>query len=117
MARITILRYSLFCATVVFLCSCCSLHQEEDGSVIHPEWEVEIPTGSSSSIYYDGLPNLPAQGDIMIAHTTVLDEGVWKEDNRLCAIDIQTGKILWYFPSILNERHNCFFDKKGYIEN
>ena len=37
------------------------------------------------------------------------------EDNRLCAIDLKSGDILWYFPGNLQDRHYCDFDANGYL--
>ena len=98
-----------------FLCSCCKT-QYEQGS-LQPEWETVIPTGTSGEIFYEGLPNMPKSGDIIIAHTTLRDEGFRAEDNRLCAIDINSGNVVWYFPADQNEKHYCFFNSKGYLYN
>lgn len=96
-----------------FLCSCCKT-QYEQGS-LKPEWETVIPTGTSGEIFYEGLPNLPKCNNLIIAHTTLRDEGFLAEDNRLCAIDVNTGNVAWYFPANQNEKHNCFFNAKGYL--
>ena len=95
-----------------FLYSCCRMPYEQ-GS-LQPEWETVIPTGTSGEIFYEGLPNMPKSGDIIVAHTTLRDEGFLAEDNRLCAIDVNTGNVAWYFPANQNEKHNCFFNAKGY---
>ena len=95
-----------------FLYSCCRMPYEQ-GS-LQPEWETVIPTGTSGEIFYDGLPNMPKSGDLVIAHTTVRDEGFWAEDNRLCAINVNSGEISWYYPANLNEKHYAHFDAKGY---
>ena len=97
------------------LCSCCKV-QHEQGS-LQPEWSFAIPTYESEEIFYDGLPNLPKNKDIILAHTTVYDGGFQNEDNRLCAIDIKRGNVVWYFPSDLATRHFCRFDAKGYAYN
>ena len=93
--------------------SCCKVSYKE--GTLQPEWTVEIPTGTSGEIFYDGIPNMPKYGDLIIAHTTIADEGLFAEDNRLCAINVKTGKIEWYYPSDLEERHYAHFDAKGYL--
>lgn len=102
-------------AASILLFSCCKTGYEK-GS-LQPEWEVQIPTGTSEEIFYSGLPNLPKYGDLIVAHTTVRDEGFWAEDNRLCAINTKTGDIVWYFPADLDVKHYCHFDAKGYANN
>ena len=87
--------------------------QREQGSV-QPEWTAVIPTFESSSIFYDGLPNLPKHRDLIVAHTTIYDGGFMHEDNRLCAINCKSGEVAWYFPSDLNNRKCCYFDDIGY---
>lgn len=97
----------------IVIASCCK-PQSNNGSIM-PEWEAAIPTGSAPFIYYDGLPNLPKYKNRIIAHTSIYDGGLGVEDNRLCAVDLSSGKVLWFFPSNINERYFCHFDGKGYI--
>ncbi len=109
--RLTII-VSVFLA---FSWSCCKEQQKQ--GTCRPEWETEIPTGTAGEIYYEGLPNLPKSGDLLIAHTTIRDDGFLAEDNRLCAIDVKTGDIAWYFPADLEEKQYCSFNGKGYLYN
>ena len=107
-----IIRTIIMTAVIIGLCSCCKM-QHEQGSV-KPEWYADIPTFESPEIFYDGLPNMPQCGDLIIAHTTIYDGGFWLEDNRLCAIDVKSGNTVWYFPADLATRHNCSFNAEGY---
>ena len=95
----------------LLLCSCCKL-QHEQGS-LKPEWSAQIPTFESPEIFYPGILNLPKSGGIMVLPTTIYDGGFMWEDNRLCGMDLKTGKVQWYFPSDLDNRRYCHFDSKG----
>lgn len=96
---------------LIILSSCCKMQHGK--GTLQPEWETRIPTGSSKVIFYDGLPVLPKYKDWIIAHTTIVDE-FFKEDNRLCAVNLNTGLVDWYFPKNTEERHYCHFDAKSY---
>lgn len=109
-----IIRSVVLCSVIVlFLSSCCKFHGGK--GTLQPEWETRIPTGSSKVIFYDGLPVLPKYKDWIIAHTTVYDGGFNLEDNRLCAVNLKTGLVDWYFPKNIEERHYCDFDAKSYL--
>ena len=99
-------------ACVLSLPSCCKL-QDKRG-ILQPEWETRIPTGTSKSVFYHGLRVLPKYKDWIIAHTTIYDGGFNLEDNRLCAVNLKTGLVDWYFPENTDERHYCDFDAKSY---
>ena len=103
----------LLLSTVIILsfASCCKIHGGK--GTLQPEWETRIPTGSSKYIYYDGLPVLPKYKYWIIAHTTIVDE-FFKEDNRLCAVNLNTGLVDWYFPKNTEERHYCHFGANSY---
>ena len=98
-------------AIIIAFASCCKIHGGK--GTLQPEWETRIPTGSSKVIFYDGLPVLPKYKYWIIAHTTIVDE-FFKEDNRLCAVNLNTGLVDWYFPKNTEERNYCHFDAKSY---
>jgi len=98
---------------LLLTCSCCKDSRRQNG--IQPLWEMVIPTGSSEAIFYDGLRTLPMYKDWLIAHTTIADEGIFQEDNRLCAVNIQTKQVDWYFPGNLDQRVHCAFRGQGYL--
>lgn len=109
-----IIRSFVLCSVIVlFLSSCCKFQRVK--GTLQPEWETRIPTGSSKVIFYDGLPVLPKYKDWIIAHTTVYDGGFNLEDNRLCAVNLKTGLVDWYFPKNTEERLYCHFDGKSYL--
>ena len=111
MARNLIL---LTTSILIFLsCSCCKQPKNQYG--IKPLYEIQLPTGTSAEIYYNGLYTLPIYKDWIIAHTSIADDGIFREDNRLCAVNIKNKQIDWYFPNITNERSYCAFDGKGYL--
>lgn len=102
------------CSFIIsILCSCCK-SQYEQGS-LQPEWETIIPMGTSKEIFYGGLTNLPKYKDLIIAHTTIRDDGIFAEDNRLCAVNERTGEVVWCFPDDLDNERYCHFDSKAYL--
>ena len=106
------IRSVVLCSVIVlFLSSCCKFHGGK--GTLQPEWETKIPTGSSKYIFYNGLPVLPKYKDWIIAHTTIVDE-FFKEDNRLCAVNLRTGLVDWYFPKNTDERNYCHFGANSY---
>ena len=100
-------------ALVLMGYACCKPQDKQDG--LQPNWEINIPTGSSDDIFYDGLQNLHFYNDWIIAHTTVADDGIFREDNRLCAINVKTEKVDWYFPANIEEKGYAHFGGKGYL--
>lgn len=112
MVRNSIRAASSLLLLILCLGSCC--HKQCGPGSVLPDLEVSIPTGSAPYIYYDGLPDLPESGGLIIAHTTVFDGGFRNEDNRLCAIDEEKGGIRWFFPSDMDERHYYSFDGKSH---
>lgn len=105
------------------VCSCCKIQLcsfsmiQQGRGLMQLERSYAIPTFESEEIFYDGLPNLPRCGDIIVAHTTIYDGGFQYEDNRLCALNLQSGDIEWYFPADPAVRSCCHFDGKGYAYN
>ena len=95
------------------ICSCCKQNKEE--LAVLPIWETILPTGTSQEFFYDGLCTLPSYKDWIIAHTTVADDGVFREDNRLCAVNAKTKKVDWYFPSDTKTKEYAHFDGKSYL--
>lgn len=112
MVRNSIRTTSSLLLLIICLSSCC--HKQRGPDSISPDLVVSIPTGSSPYIYYDGLPELPESGGLVIAHTTVFDGGFRNEDNRLCAVNEKQGDICWFFPSDLDERHYFSFDGRSH---
>ena len=106
------MRLITICSVIMaLLFSCCKTENEQ--GIIRPEWEATIPTFESSEIFYPGLVNLPKLESLMIVPTTIYDGGFCNEDNRLCAIDINTGETKWFFPSNIESRTFSHFDSKG----
>lgn len=53
----------------------------------------------------------------MVVPTTIYDGGIMHEDNRVCGMELNTGKVKWYFPSNMDDRQYCYFNSKGYEYN
>lgn len=111
MARNLIL---LTTSILIFLSySCCKQPKHQYG--IKPLYEIQLPTGTSAEIYYNGLYTMPMYKDWIIAHTSIADDGIFREDNRLCAVNIKNKQVDWFFPINTNKRSYCAFDGKGYL--
>lgn len=94
---------SIIISVLCLLCSCC-----KDDLSVAPDKRISIYNGDSYYIYYDGLKVLPKYRNQLISHTTFrIDD--WNDD-RLCAINLETGKADWYFPSDLSKAYKCAFD-------
>lgn len=99
---------SIIISVLCLLCSCC-----KDDLSVAPDKRISIYNGDSYYIYYDGLKVLPKYRNQLISHTTFrIDD--W-DDDRLCAINLETGKADWYFPSDLSKAYKCAFDGFSYI--
>lgn len=86
----------------------------EKGSVlgVDPIWATKIcPSGG---IYNRGLLGHPQYKGNLLFHTTLKQTGM-DEDNRLCALDVETGELKWMFPSDPNVVYNKQFAGRGYI--
>ena len=53
----------------------------------------------------------------MVVPTTIYDGGIMHEDNRVCGMVLNTGKVKWYFPSNMDDRQYCYFNSQGYEYN
>lgn len=99
---------SIIISILCLLCSCC-----KDNLYVYPDKKVSIYNGDSYYVYYDGLKILPKYKNLLISHTTFSIDN-W-DDDRLCAINLKTGKADWYFPSDLSKAYKCAFDGFPYM--
>ena len=109
MARNLIL---LTTSILIFLsCSCCKQPKHQYG--IKPLYEIQLPTGTSAEIYYNGLYTMPMYKDWIIAHTSIADDGIFREDNRLCAVNIKKNKLIGFSQLIQTNAHTAHLMEKG----
>ena len=73
---------------------------------IQPAWECKLP--GDAGIYNDGLIGLPVFKNEIFFHSTYFT-GKQGEDNRIHAIDLETGKINWTYPAKYNKENKFFF--------
>jgi len=78
------------------------------------KWMVRLP--GKAGIYNDGLIGLPIVDGAVIFHSTVFTSAS-EEDNRLYALDIETGAIKWTYPEQYNREEHCFFNGRPYVYN
>lgn len=81
---------------------------------ILPEWECKLP--GEAGIYNDGLIGLPVYKNEIYFHSTYFT-GSNGEDNRIHAVDMETGKINWTFPEAYQTGENMFFWGVPYLFN
>lgn len=93
---------------MVFI-SCC----KDEYDSVKPDRTITIDKGRCQYVYSEGMQRLPKYKNQLIAHTTFLLDD-W-DDDRLCAINLETGKADWYFPSDLSKAYKCAFDGFSYI--
>lgn len=103
----------------MFMChySCANISYPNSKEVEGPKplWSTRLP--GQAGIYNDGLIGLPVYKDIIFFHSTVFT-GLKGEDNRIHALDLQTGKIEWTFPSVYDpDNPMCFSGKPYMFEN
>ena len=98
----------LYSVLLIFCVSCCKENVE-----VTPDKTITIDKGNCQYVYSEGLQNLPKYKNQIIAHTSFLLDN-W-DDDRLCAINLKTGKADWYFPKDLSKAYKCAFDGFSYI--
>lgn len=114
-------RYLIYQISILFIifhllgCSCTPIPQpstEVDG--IKPLWSTKLP--GESGIYNDGLIGMPIFDGKILFHSTYFTN-INAEDNRIHALDIETGEIKWTFPVAYNKNNSMFFWGVPYLYN
>lgn len=107
----------LFCFVVIIGGTSCTADMSQDKPIFLPEWAtwtVRLP--GNAGIYNDGLIGLPVVDGAVLFHSTIFTNAE-EEDNRLHALDIETGAIKWTYPKHYNHDEPCFFNGRPYIQN
>ncbi|MEA4975267.1 MAG: PQQ-binding-like beta-propeller repeat protein [Paludibacter sp.] len=104
----------LFIISLCCLISCgnISYPHQKDVEGLKPIWSTRLP--GKAGIYNDGLIGLPVYKDNIFFHSTIFT-GENGEDNRIHALDLETGKINWTFPHDYDARNPMFFWGKPYL--
>ena len=110
------MKRSLICLYSLFLLTSCSC-SKIDTFGVSPESRLAINKGESAYVYSEGLQYLPKYGNTIIAHTSLLIDNDKVEDDRLCAINLKTGKEVWLFPDNKNTHFGYTFNGFSYIYN
>lgn len=93
------------------------LSHDDGTSTLVPEtakWMVRLP--GKAGIYNDGLIGLPIVEDAVIFHSTLFTSAI-EEDNRLYALDVESGTIKWIYPEQYNPKEPFFFNGRPYVFN
>ena len=88
-------------------CSCNNITPvgTDNSETINPIWSTTLP--GEAGVYNDGLIGLPVFEDKILFHSTVFTN-LYDEDNRIHALDIQTGKLEWTYPESYNSENRMF---------
>jgi outer membrane protein assembly factor BamB len=84
-------------------------NQEEDEH--KPLWIQELP--GEAGIYNDGLIGFPVYQNQVFFHSTYFTGK--EEDNRIHALDMNTGEIKWTFPKSYKSSEPMFFSGYSYL--
>lgn len=107
----------LFSIVVIIGGIACTADMSQDKSTFLPDsatWTVRLP--GNAGIYNDGLIGLPVVDGAVLFHSTIFTSDR-EEDNRLYALDVETGSIKWTYPERYNPNDPCFFNGRPYIQN
>jgi len=111
------MQYSKYYNLIVFIlllgCSCTPIITPQVEG-IKPVWSTKLP--GEAGIYNDGLIGLPLYDGKIIFHSTYFTN-FEEEDNRIHALDVETGKILWTFPSQYKKENSMFFLGVPFLKN
>lgn len=78
------------------------------------KWLTLLP--GKAGIYNDGLIGLPVYDSKIIFHSTYFSSSTL-EDNRLHALDMETGELIWTYPAEYNGEDPHFFWGVPYLYN
>lgn len=81
---------------------------------IKPIWSSRLP--GKSGIYNDGLIGLPNFEGNIFFHSTYFTNAK-EEDNRIHALNMETGEINWTFPTEYTKSNSMFFWGVPYLSN
>ncbi|HOG06060.1 MAG TPA: PQQ-binding-like beta-propeller repeat protein [Paludibacter sp.] len=117
-------RFILAITSIVLLLSGCFLPQPDDIKKvegIQPVWTTQLAT--TCLTYNKGLIGLPLYNDKVLFNSTnfsrlnSVDKNIYEEDNRINALDINTGEVHWTFPAEYSKENPMYFDSKPYCNN
>lgn len=98
----------LFVLIMLCGCACNSVPPvlQEEVETIKPLWSTTLP--GEAGVYNDGLIGLPVYKNKILFHSTYFTN-MYSEDNRIHALDIETGKLEWTFPGKYDKNNPMFF--------
>lgn len=117
-------RFILAISSIVLLLSGCMIPPQPDDikvEGIQPKWITQLAT--TCLTYNDGLIGLPLYNDKVLFNSTnfsrlnSVDKNIFEEDNRINALDVNTGKRSWVFPEQYDSLFPLLFDSTPYIFN
>lgn len=80
----------------------------------HLVWKTRLP--GDAGTYNDGLVGLPLVDNKVLFHSTIFTNK-YQEDNRIHALNVETGELIWTYPREYSPDNPCFFGGKPYIQD
>lgn len=99
-------------------CSCTPTSIPEEVEGIKPLWSTKLP--GKAGVYNRGIIGFALFDGKAHFHSTYytgIINDVFEEDNRIHALDIETGKIQWTYPTSYNKSKPMFFGGAPYQYN
>lgn len=105
-------RLILGITSIFIIIGCCKAPNDNTNpdNSIAPIWSTKLTIGTSSTNWSDGLGSPVIYDNIAIFPTTITyNPTELKEDNRLCGLNLENGKIEWMFPKDIDVYYNFNF--------
>lgn len=113
MVRFLIYASKIVVVFILLGCSCTPTPiLEVEG--IKPLWSTKLP--GKAGIYNYGLIGLPAFNGKILFHSTYFTN-IDGEDNRIHALDMKTGEIIWTSPEKYKKENSMFFGGVPFLSN
>lgn len=101
--------YLVLLSLILFgACACNTIPSvlQKETETIKPLWSTTLP--GRAGVYNDGLIGLPVYRNKILFHSTYFTN-LYNEDNRIHALNIETGKLEWTFPETYDNKNPMFF--------
>jgi hypothetical protein len=108
---------AVWCLSVILSGASCTTELPPSTNDVEPDsgsllWSVRLP--GDAGIYNEGMIGLPVVDKRVLFHSTMFTDQT-NEDNRLHALDVESGEIKWTFPDHFDAGEPYCFDGKPYV--
>lgn len=110
-------RLAFWGLSIILSGASCTTELPPSSNTIEPDscnllWSVRLP--GEAGIYNEGMIGLPVVDTSVLFHSTMFTDHT-REDNRLHALDVETGAVKWTFPDHFDAGEPYCFDGKPYV--